>query len=141
LMNNTFDLKRFALLFKKTVLERPIQTVGVTGLLLVLSLILYTVAKKLAGFNAARNLTFIWGLSGGAFFLASFVFGYFNTNASGSSYLTLPASFFEKWLCGVLIAGLLYPVIFLLFYHLIDLAFVTMYHNSLDPSYPFYKQQ
>src|SRR6476619_2584802 len=126
-MNNTFSLKRFGLLFKKAILERPMQTIGVMGLLLILSLILYTVAKRLVGFNAAQNLTFIWGLSGGGFFLASFVFGYFSTNASGSSYLTLPASYFEKWLCGILIAGVLYPIVFLVFYYLIDMGFVALY--------------
>src|SRR5947199_25198 len=77
-MNNTFNTNRFGLLFKKTIAERPIQTIGVTVLLLLLSFILYVVAKKLSGFGAAQNLTFIWGLPGGGFFLASFVFGYFN---------------------------------------------------------------
>ena len=140
-MNNTFNTKRFSLLFKKTIAERPIQTIGVTVLLLLLSFILYVVAKKLSGFGAAQNLTFIWGLSGGGFFLASFVFGYFSNNASGSSYLTLPASYFEKWLCSILITGVLYPFIFLLFYHIIDAAFVADYHNSLDSTSVFYKQQ
>jgi len=140
-MNNTFSIKRFTFLFKKTIAERPMQNIGVVALLLILSLILYAAAKQLAGFNAAQNLTFIWGLSGGGFFLASFSFGYFNNNASGSSYLTLPASFFEKWLCGILIAGVLYPIIFLSFYHLIDVIFVSSYHNSLDPTSLFYKQQ
>lgn len=139
-MNNTFNLKRFGLLFKKTLLERPVQTFGVTALLLALVLMLYVIAKSLAGFNAAQNLAFIWGLPGGSFFLASFVFGYFNSNASGTSYLTLPASYFEKWLCGILIAGILYPLIFLLFYRGMDSGFVALYHNSLDPASPFYKQ-
>ena len=140
-MNNTFSPKRFSLLFKKTIAERPMQNIGVIALLLILSLILYVAAKELVGFNPAQNLTFIWGLAGGSFFLASFTFGYFSSNASGTSYLTLPASFFEKWLCGILIAGVLYPVVFLLFYHLIDVIFVTAYHNSLDPTSLFYKQQ
>lgn len=140
-MNNTFNAKRFGLLFKKTLLERPVQMFGFTGLLLGLVLILYTVAKTLIGFGAAQNLTFIWGLPGGSFFLASFMFGYFSSNASGSSYLTLPASHFEKWLCAVLIAGILYPLIFLIFYHIMDISFVAIYHNSLDTSSPFYKQQ
>lgn len=140
-MNNTFSLKRFGFLFKKVILERPMQIIGVMVLLLILSLILYAVAKRLAGFNAAQNLTFIWGLSGGGFLLASFVFGYFSTNASGASYLTLPASYFEKWLCGILIVGVIYPFIFLLFYHLVDISFVASYHNSIDPSSPFYKEQ
>jgi hypothetical protein len=140
-MNNTFTIKRFGLLFKKTIAERPVQTIGVTVLLLLLSFILYVVAKRLSGFGAAQNLTFIWGLAGGGFFLASFVFGYFSNNASGSSYLTLPASYIEKWLCGILITGVLYPLIFLPFYHIMDTAFVAAYHNSLDPTSIFYKQQ
>lgn len=140
-MNDTFDIKRFALLFKKTIAERPIQTVGMTALSLILSFILYVVVKKLAGFSPAQNLTFVWGLAGGGCFLASFVFDYFSNNANGSSYLTLPASYLEKWLCGILIVGVLYPLIFLPFYHLVDTVFVSAYHKSLDPTSPFYKQQ
>lgn len=139
-MNNTFHSKRFWKLSKKTLLERPMQTLGLTGLLLVLSLILYSVIKTFGGFNPAQNITFIWGLSGGGFFLASFVFGYFSSNAMGSTFLTLPASNFEKWLCGVLIAGVFYPVIFLLFFRLVDSSFVSIYHHGLDPTGPFYKQ-
>ena len=140
-MNEVFSIKRFLLLFKKIIAERPTQTLGVAALLLMLSFILYVAAKKIIGFGPAQNLTFIWGLAGGGFFLSSFVFGYFNTNASGSSYLTLPASFLEKWLCGILLAGILYPLIFLLFYHIMDVAFVSAYHNSLDKTSIFYKQQ
>ncbi len=139
-MNNFFSFKRFALLLKKTIAERPIQTAGMIGLLLVLSLILYAAAKALAGFGAAQNLTFVWGLVGGNIFLSSFVFGYFGSNASGSSYLTLPASFFEKWLCGIVITGIIYPLLFLPFFYLVDASFVSAYHNSLDSSSLFYKQ-
>ena len=139
-MNNTFDVKRFGLLVKKTLLERPVQMFGFTGLLLALSLILYSIIKTFGGFNPAQNITFIWGLAGGGFFLASFVFGYFSSNAMGSSFLTLPASNFEKWLCGILIAGVFYPVIFLLFFRVMDSSFVAIYHHGLDPAGPFYKQ-
>ena len=139
-MNNTFNLKRFWWLFRKTLLEKPLQTFGFTGLVLIIILILYVALKSIWGFGAAQNIAFIWGLPGGAFFLAAFVFGHFSSNASGSSYLTLPASHFEKWLCGILIAGILFPVLFLLFFRAMDAAFVTAYHNSLDPASPFYKQ-
>jgi len=140
-MSDTFNLKRFVLLMKKTVMERPTQTIGAIVLLLVLSFALYAIAKRLAGFGAAQNLSFIWGLAGGGFFLASLIFGYFSSNASGSSYLTLPASFFEKWLCGILIAGIFYPLLFVILFHCIDLLFVSAYHHSLDPNSLFYKQQ
>ncbi len=140
-MNNAFNAKRFGKLFKKTLLERPVQTFGFTGLSLTLVLILYVVAKSITGFSAAQNLSFIWGLPIGGCLLASIVFGYFSSNASGASFLTLPASNFEKWLCSALIAGILYPIIFLLFYRVMDSSFVSVYHHHLDPSAPFYKEQ
>jgi len=140
-MNDIIDTRRFTLFFKKTIVERPIQTIGVTGLLLVLSLMMYTIAKKSMGFGAAQNLTFIWGLVGGDFFLTSFAFGYFGTNASGSSYLTLPVSYFEKWLTCIIIVGILYPIIFILFFHTVDAIFISSYHHSLDPSSIFFKEQ
>jgi hypothetical protein len=138
-MNNTFNARRFWLFFKKTLLERPVQLFGFTALILAIVLIIYAVCKSQIGFTAAQNISFIWGLAGGGCFLASFIFSYFSSNANGSSFLMLPASSFEKWLCGVLIAGILYPLIFMTFYRLMDAGFVAMYHKSLDPSGPFYK--
>ena len=140
-MNNTFSAKRFGLLFKKTLLERPVQLLGFTGLILTIILILYFIIKTLFNFWMAQSLSFVWGFAGGACLLASFVFGYFSSNAQGSSYLTLPASHFEKWLCGVLIIGILYPIIFLLFFRAMDAGFVALYHNSLDINSPLYRYQ
>jgi hypothetical protein len=140
-MNNTFNPQRFGLLFKKTLLEKPMQMFGFTGLILALILILYAIIKTISGFNVAQNFTFLWGLVGGSYFMASFVFSHFFSNAIGSSFLTLPASHFEKWLCGILIAGILYPAIFILFYRLMDASFVSVYHNGLDPTAPFYKER
>ncbi len=140
-MNNIFNLKRFGLLFKKNLLERPTQMFGFTGLIQALILIIYAVVKTFAGFSTAQNLTFLWGLIGGSYLMASIVFNHFSSNAIGSSYLTLPASQLEKWLCGFLIAGVLYPVIFILFYRLMDSSFVSIYHNGLDPAAPFYKER
>lgn len=140
-MNNTFHTRRFAWLFRKSLMERPVQMFGFTGLIFALILILYTIVKALFGFNAAQNISFIWGMAGGGCFLASLVFLYFTTNAGGSSYLTLPASHFEKWLCGVLIVGIIYPAIFLLFYRGMDFIFVSIYRHQLDPTSPYYKSQ
>lgn len=140
-MNNTFNAKRFRLVLKKALLERPMQMFGFTGLIFILVLILYVVVKSFSGIGTAQTISFIWGLSGGGCFLASFVFAYFSSQSSGSSYLTLPASHFEKWLCGILIACILYPILFMLFFRIMDASFVAMYHNSLDPASPFFKQQ
>ena len=140
-MNDTFSLKRFAWLFKKTLLERPVQLFGLIGLSLIISFLIYAILKNMVGFEEAQVFSFLLGFVGGGVFLASFVFSYFFSNASGSSYLTLPASTFEKWLCGILICGIIFPAIFLSLYHLMDLGFVSSYHNSLDPKEPFYREK
>ena len=139
-MNNTFNIHRFGLLFKKTLLERPMQLFGLTALSLSIVFITYVLGKMLAGFEDGQNISFMLGLVGGGCFLASFVFSYFTSNAIGSSYITLPASAFEKWLCGVLITGVFYLVLFLLFYRFIDILFVGIYHRNLDANGPLYRQ-
>ena len=88
------------------------QTIGVTVLLLVLSLILYVAAKELAGFGAAQNLTFIWGLAGGGFFLSLFCFRIFQYKCLWLFLSHITRFLFEKWLCGILISGILYPLSF-----------------------------
>ncbi|MHB8208948.1 hypothetical protein [Mucilaginibacter sp.] len=141
-MNNIFELKRFGLLLKKTVMERPVQLFGLCGLILAATLVLYSVLLHLIGWqgwNMVQNLTFVWCFMGGGCFLSSIVFGYFGTNASGSAYLTLPASTFEKWLCGVLIIGVCFPCLFLVFFRLMDASFVMAYHNGLDRNSQNYK--
>jgi hypothetical protein len=138
-MNDTFNLKRFGLLFRKTILERPVQLAGMMGLVMAATLIIYALALYAMSFQPAQNLAFIWGYAGGGCFMASIVFSYFSTNASGSAYLTLPASAFEKWLCGIIIAGVFFTCIFLAFYRIMDICFVTAYHNGLDKNSPDYK--
>lgn len=139
-MNNTFNIKRFGWLFKKTIFERPAQLLGLISLTLVITLLLYATLRYVANWDVAQNGAFIIGFVGGGSFLASFVFNYFTSNSNGSSYLTLPASHFEKWLCAVLITGIIFTTIFLLFYRMIDTAFVALYHKSLDPKGSFYKE-
>jgi hypothetical protein len=139
-MNDIFNLKRFGLLLKKTILERPVQLMGITGLTLAATLVIYALCLYFMNFQLAQNLAYMWGLVGGGCFMASVVFGYFNANAQGSAYLTLPASAFEKWLCGILIVGIFFPCIFLTFYKLIDMGFVTAYHNGLDKNSTSYQE-
>jgi hypothetical protein len=139
-MNNTFNTRRFGLLLKKTLFERPMQLSGLSALSLAIVFISYVFLKSTVNIETAQNASFVLGLAGGGCFLASFVYAYFSSNATGSSFLTLPASHFEKWLCGVLLTGVLYVLVFLLFYRFIDTAFVGIYHRSLDADGPFYKE-
>ena len=139
-MNNTFNVRRFALLLKKTFLEKPTHMFGFTGLIFLFILIVYYLMKTFVNFQAAQNLSFLWGFVGGDFVLAAFVFNYFSSGASGSSYLTLPVSNLEKWLVAFVIVAVFYPLVFMIFFRVMDFSFVLAYHNSLDPTGPFYKQ-
>jgi hypothetical protein len=142
-MNDIFEFRRFGLLFKKTILERYVQYAGLTALAFAVTLIIYSgvlfFTNGMAR-NLAQNLSFVWGIIGGGCFLASLVFGYFNTNASGAAYLTLPVSAFEKWCCGMLIICIIVPALFLVFYRLMDSCFVIAYHNGLNKNDPRYKE-
>ncbi|HEY4111407.1 hypothetical protein [Puia sp.] len=140
-MYDTFHLPRFGRLLKKTLLERPMQIFGFTGAILLLLFIYYAIYHlPLHQWIEVQKAAFLIGLTGGGMFLASFMFGYFSTNAQGASYLTLPASHFEKWLCVVLITGIFYPAVFLLFFRLVDVSFVVWFHDHLDTSMPNYKK-
>jgi hypothetical protein len=140
-MYDTFYLPRFGRLMKKILLERPMQMFGFTGAILLIIFIYYAIYHlPLPQWIEIQKVAFLFGLTGGGAILASFVFGYFSTNAQGSSYLTLPASHFEKWLCAVLITGVLYPATFLVFFRTMDAFFVGWFHNHLDNTRADYKQ-
>jgi hypothetical protein len=139
-MNDVFSARRFGWLMRKTVQERPAQVIGTIGLCFAISFICYGMTRLLQGIWQAQNTAFIVGLVLGGPFLASVVLGYFSNNAMGASFLTLPASRMEKWLSAVLIVGVLYFFIFLLFFRLMDLAFVSQFHNSLDPYSANYRE-
>src|SRR5690242_19087591 len=139
-MNDVFSARRFGWLMRKTVQERPTQIIGTIGLCFAISFICYGITRLLQGIGQAQNTSFFVGLAIGGPFLASVVLGYFNSNASGVSFLTLPASRLEKWLSAVLIVGVLYFFLFLLFFRLLDLAFVVQFHNNLDPYSANYRE-
>jgi hypothetical protein len=138
-VNDTFNLQRFGFLFKKTILERPLQLLGIMALSLIATLTIFSVCVYFNHWKDAHVMSFAWGYVGGGIILSSVIFSYFNTNASGAAYLILPASSFEKWFCGVLISGILFTAVFLLFFRLMDTIAIVIYHNSLDKTIPDYK--
>lgn len=132
-MNNVFNFKRFTWIFRKTLLERPVQLLGIFALDFILVLLLYAFLRELLGWAPTQNLTFFWGLSFGGCYLSAALFNYFSSSANGSSYLTLPCSSFEKWLTAIIIVVVLYTAAFILFYKVLDAAFVSYYHQHLNP--------
>jgi hypothetical protein len=139
-MNEIFNIRRFSLFFKKTVLERPVQILGTFALSFSVVILIYFLFKSIGNFELAQLFSFTVGLAGGGCLLASLVFGYFSDTASGSSYLTLPVSVFEKWLCGILLVGVIYVGCFLVFFRGLDTFFVHVYHSGLNRQDPRYQE-
>jgi hypothetical protein len=140
-MNDIFSIQRFGWLMRKIFIERTAQVLGTIGLCLMVTFIIYGMALLLQGLEVAQTAAFEIGLAAGGPLVASIVFSYFNNNANGASFLTLPASVLEKWLSGVLITGVLYFLLFLLVFRMIDLSFVAYHRHHLDPHLPYYKEQ
>ena len=140
-MNDVFSLRRFGWLMRKIFLERIMQVAGTILLCFTVTFMVYAMTRLLQGVQVGQNGAFLVGLTLGGSLMASVVFNYFNNNAMGASFLTLPASLLEKWLSGILIVGVLYFLLFLAFFRLVDFAFVWQYHHSLDHHAPYYKEQ
>jgi len=131
-MNDVFHIKRFTWLLKKSVLEQPALLIGLLAVTLTITLLTYAIVQSMVGIGKAQLSAFILGFLVGGSFMASSVFGYFSSKSNGVSYLLLPASHLEKWLCGIIISGALFVIIYLGFYRLIDVFFVNSYRNNLN---------
>ena len=140
-MNETFNFRRFRLVFVKTIVERPVHIIGTFILSFSVVLLIYFFFKSMANYQIAQLFSFSVGLVGGGCLLASLVFGYFSDDASSASYLTLPASGLEKWLCAIIIVGGIYLTSFLLFFRGVDAFFVHLYHMGLNRQDPRYMNQ
>jgi len=137
-MNNTFQAARFGFLLKKSIYEKPFQLAGLTLLSMAVVLIMYAFLKTVAGFEVAQTGSFLTGLTGGCI-IASVVYAYFSSSAMGYSFLTLPASAFEKWLYGIFLTGL-YLLLFLLFFRVIDTLFVSYFLRHIHPNRAHYRE-
>jgi hypothetical protein len=132
-MNDTFDIKRFGLVFKKLIFERTIQLFGSFMLLMFFVWFIYHIDGNLKeGWWDAQIESFAIGLTLGGVYWTSVAFNHFSEKAEGYSFLALPASHFEKWLCGV---GLLVLFIFsyCIFYRVLDASYVSYFRANLNP--------
>jgi hypothetical protein len=127
-MNETFNFRRFGLLFKKTLFEQPLQTFGVLGIAILATLLLYRPydIRNMSSSVQIDTLLPILFIGGGS--LTYFIFSHFSENSKGYNYLLLPSSFLEKWLCGFIIPCVVFLGIYLIFFRILD----TIYINDLQ---------
>jgi hypothetical protein len=131
-MNNTFELKRFGLVFKKLLFERSLWIGGVFSLVVLLTWYVYAVTSgnttNVQIVSQAESFTI--GLVIGGVLLINTAFNYFSNQNEGYTYLLLPASFFEKWLSGLLLLTL-FVGCFLLFFRTLDTIYMANFRAQM----------
>jgi hypothetical protein len=137
-MNNTFELKRFSLVFKKLLFERSLMLYGSFILVALFTWFIYYathgVYLDIPSFQMVQMQAFGIGLNLGGIYWVSTGFNYFSSKEEGCNYLILPASYFEKWLSVVLLLGV-FMLFYCLFFRILDTLFINYLHNHLENSY------
>jgi hypothetical protein len=149
-MNNTFELKRFGLVFKKLLFERSLMLYGSFILVALFTWFIYHVTRDthldVDAFQMYEMQAFAIGLNLGGIFWVATGFNYFANKEEGYNYLMLPASHFEKWLSVVLLLGMFFAF-YCLFFRVLDTLYINYLGSHMDSSYAadarmyFYRSQ
>lgn len=134
-MNNTFDFNRFSLLVKRQWVENKklflMASFGIMGILVVInSLIMMWQTGALN--ESARFPFFLLALFFGGSIFANYVFKDLSDKNSSTSFLLVPASHVEKFLTGVFYAFIIFPIVFLTLFYVVDYGFVSIGNNIKD---------
>ncbi|MVN22208.1 hypothetical protein [Mucilaginibacter arboris] len=131
-MNQTFNINRFSMLFKKHTLENYktyLMSVGVLAGLLVLFMGIASYANDgylLLGFQEAFFVIFL--LLAGCIF-TSLVFADLGDKKKAIPALTLPASHFEKYLVSWLYSFLIFQLLYVALFYLIAALIISFGHD------------
>jgi hypothetical protein len=133
-MNNTFELKRFGLVFKKLLFERSLSLWGAFILFAFVTWMIFPVPNDNnvphdwlnSRLNQFGSLIILGGI-----YWVSIGLSYFSNKDEGTNYLLLPASYFEKWL-SVVILFCIFSALYFTFYRALDTAYLSYYRHQLD---------
>jgi hypothetical protein len=130
-MNQFFSFKRFTLLVLKHWADNK-KRYGLSVLAFIGLLITWFVFTMLTGFDdkpmgkAVQHITFFLSLFAVGTFYASQYFNDLGSRAKGINFLLVPASTFEKLLCGLLYTVILFFVVFTAAFYLVDTLMVAI---------------
>ena len=131
-MNNTFDFNRFSLLVKRQWVENKklflMGSFGIVGIIIVIDSLI--MKWEHGHINAdARFPFFLLILFFGSSIFANYVFKDLSDKNSSTGFLLIPASHFEKFLTGIFYAFIVFPMVFLALFYVVDLGFVSIGNN------------
>lgn len=137
-MNNFFNYHRFALLVQRQWVENRKIFLMASVILLGLGIIVYSLGTDWKGGNfmliQIRVAHFFISLFLGGSFFTNYAFKDLSDKNSSTSFLLVPASHFEKQLSASFYVFVVFPIIFLILFYIIDYSFVNIVngiHNGL----------
>jgi hypothetical protein len=137
-MNNTFDFNRFSLLVKRQWVEnRKLYLMGVLTLL-GLGIVIHSLGTDWVEGNfmliQVRVVLFFFSFFLGGTLFTNYIFKDLSDKNSSTSFLLIPASHLEKQLSMSIYVFIVFPIIYLMLYYVIDHTFVNIangLHNGL----------
>jgi hypothetical protein len=128
-MNNTFSIKRFTLLFKKHSIEHAktylLSTAVLAGIIAVLlGFFSYSNDGRLG--VQIQAVMFIYAIAGAGGIFASLSFADLGNKRKATQVLTLPASHFEKYFVAWIYSFIIYLLVFVGVFYMVDLAVIEL---------------
>lgn len=137
-MNQTFSLQRFSLLVAKNWAENRkrylLSIVAYISLVFVWFMFVMLTDESNPLAKGLQEVTFFFSLFLVGPFFASQGFSDLSSKTNGTSYLMVPASTFEKLLCSLLYAIVLFFIVFVLAFYVVDFITVLI-ANTFHPAY------
>ncbi len=134
-MNNTFDIKRFSMLFKKHTVEHS-KTYGLSiavlfGVILLI-LLFYSMMDRWHLNAKMQIMVLVFTMAGFGSIFGSMIFADLGDRSKVIPALMLPASHFEKFLVGLLYSYFIYLIVYVVSFCLADFIVVNMGNHELD---------
>jgi hypothetical protein len=140
-MKQFFNQKRFAQLVlkhwadnQKRYILSMLAYVGLLFTWLLVWLILEGIPKSIGLLDDIQLGTFFFSLFAFGTFYASQYFSDLGSKEKGSDFLLIPASIFEKFLCSLFFTVLIFPLLLVSVFYLVDVMIVTVSNSFLTNS-------
>jgi hypothetical protein len=136
-MNQFFNFNRFSLLVAKHWADNKkrylLSVLAFIGLLIGWFIFTILVDSRYPMGQGLQLVTYFFSLFTVGSFYASQYFRDLGSRSKGINFLLVPASSFEKVLCGLLYTVLLFFVVFTLAFYLVDVLMITITKNFITP--------
>lgn len=139
-MNQFFSFKRFSLLLAKHWADNKkrylLSVIAFMGLLITWFTFTMLIESRSAMEKEMQTGTYFFSLFAMGSFYANQYFRDLGSRARGINFLLVPASAFEKILCGLLFTVILFFVVFTSAFYLVDVLMVTIADSFLTADIP-----